>query len=130
LARPAIAPARSAPAFDRQRRGPYLATATPSRSAHHAPTPDRTIRKPLVATVVPSVERLPRPVRSGKVVFFADRERRTWAVREGDTSYLADARRPRCLLFESEHARRRVFHFPADRALLLTELLIALASAR
>jgi hypothetical protein len=90
--------------------------------------PHRTIRpQPRSAA---SDERLPPPLRTATVVYFADFDRRTWSVQEADCTHLADARGPRCLHFESDGGARRVFDYPSDWALLSTEALIALGASR
>jgi hypothetical protein len=112
---------------DRSARSACNVAPLPS-NPRRAPMPDRPTRSPLVAPV--HTRRLPPPLRTGATVYFADYDRRTWAVHEADCGHLADARAPRCLLFESDAVVRRVFFFPPEWAALSTEELIALARRR
>jgi hypothetical protein len=45
---------------------------------------------------------------------FRDRDGAFWSVEEVQTAGTPGARGPRCLLFESDHAVRRVWEYPSD----------------
>ena len=51
-----------------------------------------------------------------------------WTIREIDARNLPGARGPRCLVFENHRVVRRIWHYPADWAIIAPSALLALAS--
>jgi len=61
---------------------------------------------------------------------FLDDDGHAWRVTERDAAHIPNARGPRVLLFEAEHAWRLVWTFPADWRAMRDAELVALSLAR
>jgi len=72
-----------------------------------------------------------QPLRTvGTGITFVDETGMLWTVTERNAENLAGSRGPRCLIFSSSEAVRRVWDYPADWRDLLAPSLIALSWSR
>ena len=63
-------------------------------------------------------------------VHFVDPDGVTWTVTEVDGATVPGARGPACLVFQADHAIRRVWHYPDDWRGLPPEALLAVSWRR
>jgi hypothetical protein len=73
----------------------------------------------------------PEPLRTvGASITFVDETGLLWTVTERDAENVPGSRGPRCLIFASTEAVRRIWVYPAGWRDLLTPSLIALSWSR
>ena len=71
----------------------------------------------------------PLPLKGGSLRF-TDEDGLVWTVTERDAGGVPGSRGPRCLVFSSQEAVRRVWEYPIGWRDLLTPALIALSWSR